>query len=344
MKLLVAATLAAAVCGRAGAGDRAAEQRGSPTRWVLVYSGGPKRPAYTVDDLRHLLSVVDSADRSVGPLCDGVILTEYQALSGRYYMPWPNGQHATGADWNQYLDSLVAPAGILTRLDSAAARAGAQRVSFTVMVPYPDSLQRAFAYDGQTWDLTVPLQRAEVVDRYVHRVADRVKSLRLRRLSFAGYYWLNESVLPSDRDLINRVGEFAVQSDYRLQWIPAWGTARAGQWAFFGFDHDGVWQQPNYFFHPDVASSRLDSAFSFARTAGMGVELEFDRRMFSDPSFRERLAPYLDAYEKAPDMRNRPIAIYEGGGALIQLARSRDSGHRALYRRLVAVLRPEVRL
>ena len=342
----MAATLAAAVCSRAGAGagNVATQQRETPTRWVLVYSGGPKRPAYTVDDLRHLLSVVDTADRSVGQLCDGVILTEYQALSGRYYMPWSNGQHATGADWDQYLDSLVAPAGILTRLDSAATRAGAPRVWFTVMVPYPDSVQRAFAFDGQSWDLTVPVQRAEAVNRYVHQVAYRVKSLQLPRLSFAGFYWLNESAIPSDLDLITEVTDFAGPLNYRVQWIPWWGTPRAAQWAFFGFDHDGVWQQPNYFFHPEVATSRLDSAFNFARTAGMGVELEFDSRLFSDERYRGRLSPYLDAFEKAADIRNRPIAIFEGAGALIQLARSPDPGNRALYRRLVTVLRPEIRL
>ncbi len=336
----MAATLAAAVCTRAGSGGSGA----APSRWVLVYSGGPKRPAYSIDDLRRLISVVDSTGRSVGPLCDGVILTEYLAVSGRYYMPWTNGRPSQGSDWDQYLDSLSAPDGILTRLDSAAARAGVNPVSFTVMVPYPDSTQRAFSYQGSTWDLSVHSNRAEIVDRHIHQLAHRVKSLPLRHVSFAGFYWLNESMSVSDQNVINRIADFASPLDYRVQWIPSWGAARAAQWAFFGFDADGVWQQPNYFFHPEVAPSRLDSAFAFARTAGMGIELEFDRRMFSDARFSDRLIPYLAAFEKNDDIRNKPIAIYEGAGALIQLSRSPDSRHRALYRRLVAVLRPEVRL
>jgi len=48
----------------------------------------------------------------------------------------------------------------------------------------------------------------------------------------------------------------------------------------------------------------------------------------------------LDALEAAPDFRGRPIAIYEGGGALIQLSHTRDEWHRALYHRLVSVLQP----
>src|SRR5687767_7149054 len=81
LKMLVAATLAAAmVAGRDPIQPK-------PSRWVLVYTGGPKRPAYTVDDLVHLTSIVDTFGNTVGPLCDGAILLEFHAVSGRYYMP-----------------------------------------------------------------------------------------------------------------------------------------------------------------------------------------------------------------------------------------------------------------
>ena len=71
----------------------------------------------------------------------------------------------------------------------------------------------------------------------------------------------------------------------------------------------------------------------------MGIELEFDRRMFESWQFADRLEPYLGLLESAPDLRGRPIAIYEGGGALLRLARSRDAWHRSLYQRLVTALR-----
>jgi hypothetical protein len=287
---------------------------------------------------------VDSTDRSIGRLCDGVILTEYQSVAGRYYMPWVDGEHAHGSDWDQYLDSLTVPGGILARLDSAAARVGAPVVWFTVMVPYPDSVQKAFQYDGVTWDLTVPSNRADVVERHVRRLVNRVTSLRVPRLQFAGFYWLNESARPADVPLIERVIRFAASLHYRVQWIPSWKAAGAREWASFGFKAADVWQQPNYFFHPEIGPARIDSAFAFAQAVGTDVELELDRRLFGDPRFSDRLSPYLAAFEKTPDIRNRSIAIYEGAGALIQLSRSREAAHRALYRRLVSVLRPEVRL
>jgi hypothetical protein len=257
-------------------------------------------------------------------------------------MPWANGRPAQGADWDRYVDSLTAPHGILTRLDSAVVSSAVSVVAFTVMVPYPDTSQHAFTYQGSTWDLGVAANRAEVVDRYIHELTTRVKALPLRHVSFAGFYWLNESVSVADRDVIERITDFAAPLQYRLQWIPFWGAARAGQWAFYGFDE--AWQQPNYFFHPHVAVSRMDSAFAFARSNRMGVELEFDKRLFTDTLFRDRLMPYLVAFDKSSDLREHAIAIYEGGGALIQLSQSTDPRYRALYRRLVTVLRPEVRL
>jgi uncharacterized protein DUF4855 len=306
-----------------------------------VYSGGPKRPPYVVDDLVRLLSVVDTAGRSTGRLCDGVILTEYLAVSGRYYMPWLNGQLSRGSDWELYLDSLSAPGGILTRLEAAVVRAEVGRITIAVMVPYPDAAQQDFTYGGRTYDLSDGEHRAAVVEQYIRDVVSRVTARRLPHLVFYGFYWLNEAVLPADSGLVARVTKTARGMGYGFLWIPSWGAAGAEDWRSFGFDE--AWQQPNYFFHPEIGPARLDSAISRARGAGMGLELEFDRRLFSDTSFRARLGPYLDMLGRASDLRSRSIAIYEGGGALIELSRRGDAWHRELYGRLVAILRPGTR-
>ena len=124
----------------------------------------------------------------------------------------------------------------------------------------------------------------------------------------------------------------------KLLWIPAYRNQGVPFWRSMGFDQ--AWLQPNFFFHPEVAQVRLDSALTIARGLGMGIEVEFDRRMFSSAVFQDRLVPYLDVLDAAPDFRARSIAIYEGGGTLIQLARGHDEWHRALYHRFVRVLQP----
>src|SRR5205807_539995 len=142
----------------------------------------------------------------------------------------------------------------------------------------------------------------------------------------------------ADTGLVPRVAADIHSLGSRFLWIPSYGAAGAERWRAFGFDD--AWLQPNYFFHADVPSTRLDSAVARARGADMGIELELDRRMFGgDWHFADRLLPYLSVLEAAPDLRRRSIAIYEGAGALFQLARSKDLWHRAMYQRLVDVLK-----
>jgi uncharacterized protein DUF4855 len=261
-------------------------------------------------------------------------LTEFQAVSGRYYMPWTNGTPSTQADWKEYVDSLFASGSALSRLDSAAStikRISSRKIAVAVMVPYPDR--------SQTGGPPSDSQRFEQVRSYLSVVLTRASKLTLKHVDFSAFYWLNEAVRDDDTAMVSKIASIVHGSGKRFLWIPYWGAQNASRWRSLGFDQ--AWQQPNYFFHPEVATSRLDSAVERARVNGMGVELEFDGRLFSNPDFFGRLNPYLVALENTPELRNRSIAIYEGAGALIQLSRSRDAQHRALYNRLVAVLRSD---
>jgi hypothetical protein len=299
-----------------------------------VYSGGPQRPAYTVNDLVRLLAVVDTSGKPVAALCSSVILTEYQAVSGRYYMPWTNGTPANATDWSLHIDSVLTPFGPLSRLDSAAAQVVRElggKVSVAIMVPYPHPMaERGVLPDSD---------RVARVKGYLNEVTRRVQELSLKHVTVSAFYWLNEAVEDSDTAMVSRIADAVHDKGMRFLWIPYWEAHTATRWRALGFDE--AWQQPNYFFHPEIATSRIDSAVQRARVAGMGLELEFDGRLFSDPRFADRLEPYLRAFEGNPDMRGKSITIYDGKGALIQLSQSRDAAHRALYRRLVAVLRTE---
>jgi hypothetical protein len=279
----------------------------------------------------------------VGWLCDGAIFLEFHAVSGRYYMPWVNGTPATGADWTVYLDSLFTSGGPLARLDSAAAIVGREtstprRVAVSLMVPYPNPHGDTLRFLNRSYAMSADSLRLGAVTAYLREVVRRFGAAHFDHETLSAFYWLNEGITAVDTALVPRVTAAVRGLSVQSLWIPSYGAAGAAQWRSFGFDR--AWLQPNYFFHTDVAAARLDSAVARARSAGMGLELEFDRRMFQGWEFADRLEPYLGALEASPDLRAQPIAIYEGAGALIQLARSRDSWHRALYARLVAALQP----
>ncbi len=314
-----------------------------PARWVLVYAGGPNRPAYSVDDFVHLIAVVDTTDRPTGWLCDGAIFLEAYAVSGRTYVRVPAGSPSNGADWMVYLDSVFAPMGPIARLDSAVrlVSQGAgplgRPYQLSMMIPYPDQKAGTIQFAGSTYDLTEMGGRAAAARRYVGEVLKRFGERNYHRITLASFYWVEEGLVDlPDTVMVNGVAGEVHGRGRKFLWIPAYGNQGVPLWRSMGFDE--AWLQPNFFFHPEVPQTRFDSALTTASGLGMGIEIEFDRRMFGSAVFADRLLPYLTTLEAAPDVRARSIAIYEGGGALIQLSRSRDEWHRALYHRLIRVL------
>src|SRR5579859_1779531 len=127
---------------------------GPAPRWLLIYSGGPKRPHRTIDDMVHSIAVVDTAGKVTGWLFNGAIYTEVNTPGGHDFLPIGNGALTSGLDWQEYLDSLLAPTGPVAVLDSAVGvvtnQAGALGEPFkiTIMIPYPSPQTDTIILDG----------------------------------------------------------------------------------------------------------------------------------------------------------------------------------------------------
>lgn len=315
-----------------------------PTRWVLVYAGSSKggHPAYSVDDLRHLLSASDSSGTPSTWLCTGTVFVHLYAASGRTFTTWIGGAAADGLDWSVYLDSLFTPGGALTRLDSAVATiertAGVlpEKFPFSVMIPYPDPKTDTLRFAGKTYDLRTDSGRIAAAAAYIAAARERYTHVSLPRLRFDGFYWLLETLPPTDTVVVAAVARAVHSAGLRLLWIPYYTAQNQDHWRQVGFDE--AWLQPNYFFNRDVAATRLDSAANRASRMGMGLEIEFDGRLLSDPRFSDRLDPYVAQLGMHPELRNHSLVIYEGGGALLALARSTDPIARARYQAFVRAL------
>jgi len=122
----------------------------------------------------------------------------------------------------------------------------------------------------------------------------------------------------------------------QFYWVPfytAWGV---DDWRKWGFDK--AWIQPNYFFDTAVAATRLPEAVARAERFGMGFEIEFNGKVYTQAPYASRLDPYLSALSGSPTLLGRDVLVYEGAGALIALSKSGRSSDRELYSRLVRVL------
>jgi len=315
----------------------------SPERWVLLYAGGPAKattyPRYTVEDDVRYVTEVDSSGRPQRWLTTGAIMLSIYGVDGRSFATWAAGKWpALGSDWETYGDSLLVPGGILDRLDSAVALGSstlgsrAAKYSVVIMIPYPDSGRGFLTFLGKNYDQSLVADRIALAGAYVSTIEHRFTQRAFPQLSLKGFYWLHEEIGGSDSAVVSATAKQIHSDSLLFYWIPYFKAPGYTLWRTFGFDE--AWIQPNYFFHPGVPDRQLRDALAIARANSMGMELEFDLRLFGDSGFANRFDPYLTALEGAPDIHARPIALFEGHGALLRLSASRDSREQGLYRRL----------
>jgi hypothetical protein len=315
------------------------------TRWVLVYAcdGPPQWRQFTRRQLVPYVAAVDTAWRASAWFSNGAVFLALHARNGHRFATWIPGTAADGSDWESYLDCLLGPGGAFDRLDSALtdaertlARRGLYRVA--VMIPYPDSNLGVTRFGGSEYNLAALDGRLRMIDAYTREVAARIAARRGSQLTLDGMYWLHEDAYPRDSGLVHAAAQAVHRRGLRFLWVPYYGEASGGwpRWRALGFDQ--AWLQPNYFFSRDVPATRLDSALARARSAGMGLEIEFNGRLLEDPGYADRLLPYLMAIKGDSVARRGSIALFDGGGALLALAASRDPLYRALYGLLVQVM------
>jgi len=316
-----------------------------PARWVLAYAGADRTEftAYTVSHFTRLLAHFDSAGRPTYWQSTGAIFLNLWAASGRVFTTWIGGVPANGADWVDYADSLFAPGGVLSRLDSGVALLSAtlgpppDTIRVAIMVPYPEPKGGTLRFRGGQYDLRTADGRVGAATAYVADVEGRFRGAGHPRLRLDGFYWLHETMPTSDAGLVKRVARAVHARGLRLLWIPYYNAQDWKRWRELGFDE--AWLQPNYFFDRAVPLARLDSAAAHAVQRGMGLEIEFDGRLTATPGFGDRLDPYLEVLTRYPDLAKRSIALFDGGGALLELSHSRVAAQRLQYERLGEALR-----
>lgn len=311
-----------------------------PTDVVLIYQGGVQRPRWTVN---HFAPYVTYQDLKTGKeqwLFDGFLVIEFQDGRGHTYEQFSGLKHANQSQWAWLLERNFADNDGVPNLEkaveAAAARIGEparrRQVILTLPVPEPGQINWG-ALDGRPLDFHNNADRLAACTWYLDLALQRWKDLAPRELDLAGFYWVAEQSA-STTGLFPGLAEAVHARGKELFWIPSYHVnTPLGDWKSFGFDQ--AWLQPNFFFHPELSPARLQSACDFARAHGMGLEMEFDPRMITNPSVYEpRFHDYLDAFTRNGVNDGAAIAWYEGGGALYRLAVSDNAKLRGDYEEL----------
>ncbi len=304
---------------------------------VLIYQGGTHRPAWTPDQFAPYVSFRETKRAKTEWLFDGFLFIEFQDGRGHEFARGYKKQPARKKDWLWLLERNFEKHHAIDALDQAIAkvakRAGVPLRRRQVVLTLPEPIHGQTNWgtiDGRALDFSKPEDRIAACAWHVRTALAKWQSLAPKHLDLAGFYWVAENAHQAG-DILPRIAADIHGQGKRFFWIPYWTAAGAADWRKLGFD--ATYQQPNHFFNAKVPDSRLDAACAFARTNGMGLEFECDEQAISSADvFRPRLHAYLRAFERNGVKTNAAMAYYEGGGALLTMARSKDAEVNALYK------------
>ncbi len=309
------------------------------TDLVLIYQGGTDRPAWTVDQFAPYVSFHETNQAKARWLFDGFLFIEFKDGRGQEFARGYKQKPARQTDWLWLLDRNFEKDRAIDALDQAIAAAAtrngapARRRQVVLTLPEPIHGQTNWGtLDGRALDFNRPEDRVAACAWHVETGLAKWQALAPKHLDLAGFYWVAEDSR-SATNILPRIAADIHAHGKKFFWIPYWKAAGAANWRNLGFD--AAYQQPNHFFNAKVPDSRLDTACAVARTNGLGLEFECDERAAASAEvFRPRLHAYLQAFERNGVNTNAAMAYYEGGGALLTMARSEDKDVAALYREL----------
>jgi hypothetical protein len=304
---------------------------------VLIYQGGHRRLQWTPEELAPYVTWKWPSQGREEWLFDGFLFIEFSDGRKRDYAMGYGGHPARQTEWRWLLERNFSRTNALGALDAlvgeAVQRLGAPAVRRKVVLTLPEPIHGQTDWGevaGRKLDFNKAADRIVACEWHMDHARRMWGDAKLKNLELAGFYWVAEQASKAS-DILPEIGRAVRQRGFRFYWIPYWRSDGAAQWRELGFDF--AWQQPNHFFHPDkVPDSRLGEATAFARADGLGMEFEADERAISnEKAFRPRFYEYLKAFTRDGVKAGASVAYYEGGGALLQMARSDDPNVRATY-------------
>ncbi|SMG42592.1 DUF4855 domain-containing protein [Paenibacillus aquistagni] len=299
---------------------------------------------WTKETIMPHISYVDNQGEPLDWMFDGVLYLGLFSPNGKSF----DGS-ATVQEWNWYLNKTFAAQGDMHQLNEAAKEVGQKlgdpnhKVKVVVMIPDPGEYLTDFGDvdgDGQSENFNAGqvgmeqamINRKKGVSWWIDQVEARWAQATYSNLELSGLYWLSEQVSTSSigPEMLESVSGMVHAKNMKLFWIPHFLAYKSYMWQDVGIDAAAF--QPNYFFE-EMSGDRIEDAAKTAKRYNMGVEIEFDSRLLTEPDiFRQRYIEYLDGGVKYGYMGSPFKAYYQGSGPVLRTAAlSQDPDTRILY-------------
>lgn len=307
---------------------------------ALVYQGSTHRPEWTVDELTPYV-VHKYADGKTDWFFDGFLFFDFTNNYSIAFGPSYGDKPATRKDWEWLLGRVFAKDKGLDALNQCIDKykniLGDPKFKHKIVLGVPSTItgQKDWgSLNGNVLDFRFQEDQLTAIKWYIDNLVDNFKKANLDNLELVGFYWIVESAKADMEGLTNKVSDYIHENNKKFYWIPHWGAVRNTEWKELGFDM--AYQQPNHFFDKNVLDNRMNDACRTARSYGMGLELEFDYRVFHErpDSYYSRLETYLKAFEDNAVYEKSSIAYYTGTRALLDMALSDVPENKAIMDRL----------
>ncbi|RDW22189.1 DUF4855 domain-containing protein [Oceanobacillus arenosus] len=316
---------------------------------VLLYNGQyPNgRGNWTKEKIMPYITYVGEDGEPQDWMYDGVLYLGIRSEQGRDLGTIVNP--ANKEDWQWYMDKTFAENGDLSQLNEATKEAAQKlkkknkKTKVVLTVPYPSVAQSDFGdIDGdgvsenfddvQVGEDVSYQNRKKAIDWYLRELFNKWNKENYSNLELSGIYWMNENVendVSHEEEVIQYTSELVHSKDLKFYWIPNWYSNKSHAWEELGFDAAAL--QPNHFFYDNV-DHRIPDGAHRAKQYGMGVEIEFDERLLSEPgNYLQKYLNYLNGGVDYGYMDNTFKAYYQGNDTILQAATSDDPEKRALY-------------
>lgn len=307
---------------------------------VLIYSGDISDQEWKAGDFDPYVFHLDTAGAPDGWFFDGFLFLAQILPGNQRTENDPQNPPTNLEGWHWFIDRIFEKGKFIDALDVMVSHAPAalekpQPRKVVVMIPYPSPRATDFGDtdgDGKIENISLPTDRLKAVKWYVDTIIDKWNGAPPANLELAGFYWMEESYRAEDAETVKAASDYLHSLGKPLFWIPYYfGDPSTPRLKEFGFDC--VAKQPNYFFARwQAEKSRVTTAARSAKKLGMGMEIEIDDTVISNPAVQyPKYLRYLNTGVKEGYMRGAYLAYYQGARTLANLAKSPEPRLRRLY-------------
>ena len=324
---------------------------------ALIYQGGYRRIDWNQDHFKPFLTWTNPDTQEEEWLFDGFLFIEIYSGNVFYF------EAATGdplyrpinkADFLWWLDQVFVENRSIDALDKAVGktieRLGSPPRPHRVVLMVPDAICEVTnnlrfwgELNGKTLDFGNDEDRIAAIKWYIDMLMDRWNRKTYKNIELAGFYWVVEDIgyysRASNRRVLPVIGQYVRSLSKQFYWIPYNNASGSSEWKALGSDI--AYQQPGNYFYSS-SDSQLAETCSIAMERGMGLEMEWDESVWTNPQvYAPRMHRYLDIFEQRGVWQNAVVAHYMGSGdrpGMIGLSQTNAPEAVALYKKYCSIL------